>query len=186
MSARQSIDRYLAGHPSLSALVYVALVVAFCLTTLFLLADVIEHYRARNSSFEMLSRLQERAQVSPLDSRAAPGSPPAGSPFLEGQTMTLASAALLQRITGAITRAGGTVVSSEIEPHGAQSKDGTLRAVATCELEQAALQQLLYDIEAGMPFLFVDQLAVEVPPPPSEGGRMRVRLGISGSWPGAK
>ena len=33
--------------------------------------------------------------------------------------------------------------------------------VASCELEQPALQQLLYDIEAGMPFLFVDQLVAQ-------------------------
>jgi general secretion pathway protein M len=89
-------------------------------------------------------------------------------------------------MTAAITRFGGTIVSSEIEPQGAQSKDGYVTAIATCELEQVALQQLLYDIEAGMPFLFVEQLVVEAPSPPSEGGRMRVRLAVSGLWPGAK
>jgi general secretion pathway protein M len=185
MIALQHIDRYLARHPSLSAIVYVALVVALCLTTLFLLTDIVEHYRARNASLEMLSRLQERADASPLNSRGTADSWPPGSPFLEGPTVTLASAALLQRITSAITRAGGAVVSSEVEPQGMQSKDGHVRAVATCELEQAALQQLLYDIEAGMPFLFIDQLVVEAPPP-IEGGRMRVRLGVSGLWQAAK
>jgi general secretion pathway protein M len=186
MTAFEPIDRYLARHPSLSALVYVGVVVALFSTTLFLLADIVDHYRARNASLELLTRLQERAQASPLEGRATTGLRPAGSPFLEGQTMTLASAALLQRITGAITGAGGTVVSSEIEPRGAQSKDNTIRAVAICELDQASLQQLLYDIEAGMPFLFIDQLVVEVPPAPSEGGRMRVRLGVSGLWAAAK
>ena len=35
--------------------------------------------------------------------------------------------------------------------------------IASCEVDQPALQQLLYDIEAGMPFLFVDQLEAQAP-----------------------
>jgi len=180
------IDRYLMRHPYFSAGIYVALVVVFCLMTLLLLADLVEQYRARNASLDTLAQLNQRVQSSSLKSGTTTESWPPGSPFLEGQTVTIASAALLQRITTAIARFGGTIVSSEIEPQRAQSKDGYITAIATCELEQAALQQLLYDIEAGMPFLFVEQLAVEAPSPPSESGRTRVRLGVSGLWPGAK
>ena len=57
----------------------------------------------------------------------------------------------------------------------------TLRATATCELEQAALQQLLYDIEAGTPFLFIDQLLVH-PPMSAEHDRLRIVLTVSGRW----
>jgi len=77
-------------------------------------------------------------------------------------------------------------MTSEIEAQGSHSKDNYLRAIATCEIEQPALQKLLYDIEAGMPFLFVDQLVAQAPMSPSEGKRMRVLLGVSGLWPGAK
>jgi general secretion pathway protein M len=56
-------------------------------------------------------------------------------------------------------------------------------------MEQPALQKLLYDLEAGMPFLFVDQLDVQVPQTTAtnEGGsagRIRVVLGVSGQWQG--
>ena len=111
---------------------------------------------------------------------------PPGSPFLEGQTVTVASAALLQRMTSIITNAGGTVVSSEMVQQGAQSKDGYVTAIANCELEQEALQRVLYDIEAGLPFLFVDQLVVQTSSAPQESGRLRVQVGVAALWPGGK
>jgi general secretion pathway protein M len=52
------------------------------------------------------------------------------------------------------------------------------------------LQKLLYDLEAGMPFLFVDQLDVQVPQTTalneSGSGRIKVVLGVSGQWQGNK
>lgn len=98
--------------------------------------------------------------------------------------MTVANAALLQRITDIIIHAGGTVASSG--PQAAQSKDGYVTAIANCEIEQAALQQALYQIEAGLPFLFIDQLTVQAPTLPTENGRMRVLLGVTGLWRAAK
>ncbi|MEA2936275.1 MAG: ral secretion pathway protein, partial [Variibacter sp.] len=64
------------------------------------------------------------------------------------------------------------------------AKEGYVNLIASCEVEQAALQQLLYDIEAGMPFLFVDQLVAQVSTSNTDGGRMRVLLSVSGLWPG--
>jgi general secretion pathway protein M len=73
---------------------------------------------------------------------------------------------------------------------GAQAKDGFVGLLVSCEMEQPALQKLLYDLEAGMPFLFIDQLDVQVPQTTaaSEGGvgKIRVVLGVSGQWQGNK
>jgi general secretion pathway protein M len=56
--------------------------------------------------------------------------------------------------------------------------------VANCELDQSALQPMLYDLEAGMPFLFVDQLDIQVA---NVGeGKLRFLLGVSGQWQGVK
>jgi general secretion pathway protein M len=100
--------------------------------------------------------------------------------------VTLASAALLQRLISIINHAGGTVVSSEMQRQGAQSKDGYVTVVANCELEQEALQRVLYEIEVGQPFLFVDQLVIQAPTLPDANGRLRVSLGVSGLWRGEK
>jgi general secretion pathway protein M len=113
---------------------------------------------------------------------------PSGSPFLEGATVTVAGAALLQHVTAAVTKVGGNVLSSQVDLQGTQSKSGFLTIIASFDLDQPGLQQLLYDVESGMPFLFVDQLAVQTPATfaASGGGKLRILLAVSGQWQGAK
>ena len=53
--------------------------------------------------------------------------------------------------------------SSQVDLQGPQSKDGFVTLLISCEMEQPNLQKLLYDLEAGMPFLFIDQLVVQGP-----------------------
>ena len=114
--------------------------------------------------------------------------PPAGSPFLEGATVTVAAAALLQRVTAAITQLGGNVLSSQVDLQGSQAKAGFLTIIASCDIDQPSLQKLLYDLEAGQPFLFLEQLSVQAPANiTSTGeGRLRVLLSVSGQWQGAR
>jgi general secretion pathway protein M len=69
-----------------------------------------------------------------------------------------------------------------VDIDGPRAKDGWVGLLVSCEVEQPALQQLLYDIEADMPFLFVDQLTVQAPKAGSAGSRMSVLLGVSGQW----
>jgi hypothetical protein len=45
----------------------------------------------------------------------------------------------------------------------AAGKDGFVSVAVNCELEQPALRQLLYDLEVGMPFLFVDPPVAQGP-----------------------
>jgi general secretion pathway protein M len=115
---------------------------------------------------------------------------PAGTPFLEGPTVTVAGATLLQRVAAAVGNVGGTIQSSQVDILGTQAKDGFVGLLVSCEMEQPALQKLLYDLEVGMPFLFVDQLDVQVPQTTAanEGGvgKIRVVLGVSGQWQGNK
>jgi len=184
MNASHPIDRYLTRYPSIAALIYLALFLAFSLTALFALLEVAEQHRAVSASSEMLARLERHAPSVSSESNWAGDSVPAGSPFLEGQTITLASAALLQQITASITGVGGRVISSEVTPRSERSGDAFVRVIANCELEEGALQHLLYDIEVGMPFLFIDQFVAEAPA--KEGGRMHVLLGVSGLWLGVK
>jgi general secretion pathway protein M len=113
---------------------------------------------------------------------------PAGSPFLEGATVTVAGAALLQHVTATVTKLGGNVLSSQIDLQGTQAKSGFLTIIANCDIDQVGLQRLLYDLEAGQPFLFIDRLSVQAPASfeSSGEGRLRVLLSVSGQWQGAK
>jgi general secretion pathway protein M len=72
---------------------------------------------------------------------------------------------------------------------GQQAKDGFVTLLISCELEQPALQQLLYDLEAGMPFLFIDQVVVLGPqqgPTTENGSRLRLLISVTGQWQGPK
>jgi len=184
MISIHSMDTLFKRYPSFAGLIYLALLVACGLTTVFKLTDLVDLYRARNASVDVISRFDAHNR----SSSAAPGTNidpwPPGSPFLEGKTATVASATLLQRLSSAIVRAGGTVISSEFQRQGAKSNDGYVTAMATIDLEQTALQKVLYEIEAGMPFLFIDQLVVQAPTLSAQSGRMHIVLAVSGQWRG--
>ena len=180
MTTLHSVSRYIVHSPKLAGLFFLSLILAACLITLSMVTDAVEQYRARDASQDTLSRLEFASQRGTNKAR------PPGSPFFKGQTSTLASAALLQRITSVISKAGGTVISTEVVQQGTQSKDGYLTAIANCELEQDALQRVLYDIEAGVPFLFVDQLIIQTPSGQGENGPLRVTLGVAAQWAGGE
>ena len=182
------IDRYLARYPGVATLAYGLAVVLLLLVAWSTLSDLYGRYTLYAAAGELLDQMEGRK---PMPGGATPGAEaaPTGSPFLEGPTVTVAGAALQQRVTGAVTKVGGNVLSSQVDLEGSKAKQGYVGLVASCEVDQPALQQLLYDLEAGMPFLFVDQLVVQAPQASTgeeQGGRMRVLLGVSGQWQGAK
>jgi general secretion pathway protein M len=145
--------------------------------------DILSQRAAVAASAEMLEQLEGRK---PMKSRSAEAGMPSGSPFLEGATVTVAGAALLQRVAGAVTKLGGNVLSSQLDVQGTQAKAGFVSMITSCELDQPAMQPLIYDLEAGMPFLFIDQLSVQAPTTSSGEGKLRILLAVSGQWQGAK
>jgi len=186
MKTPHAIDRYLARYPGAATLVYGLVLVVFLLLAWGTLADLYQRYADYAAAGELLDQIEGRRPMPPGASAGADAAP-TGSPFLEGPTVTVAGAALQQRVTGAVAKVGGNVLSSQVDLDGTKAKQGYVSLVASCEVEQPALQQLLYDLEAGMPFLFVEQLVVQAPQAGTgeDGGRMRVLLGVSGQWQGA-
>jgi len=107
-----------------------------------------------------------------------------GPPFLTGKTVTIAGAALQERVETAVKNAGGNVLSSQIDLQGPHAAEGFVRVTESVEIDQPSLQPLLYDLEAGMPYLFIDDLAIQAPQAfgEAEGAPMRVLVAISGQW----
>jgi general secretion pathway protein M len=173
--------------PIVSAAIYVGLLVALVFIIVTSIADVFDRRSQVASASAMLEQLEGRR---PAAVRGSSGDVtiPSGSAYLEGATVTIAGATLLQRVAGAVVKFGGNVLSTQLDLQGAPSRTGFLSMIASCEIEQPQLQQLLYDLEAGMPFLFVDQLEVQTPlaAPGSAGGKLRILLVVSGQWRGAK
>jgi general secretion pathway protein M len=183
----KTIRAYLARFPIVAAIGYLVVVAAFLAATWFHVSDFLERSQLVAEANNMLSHLEGRAPAS-SHANAHGISLATGSPVLEGPTVTVAGAALLQRVAGAVTRVGGNILSSQVDLQGAQSKNGFVKVSVDCEVAQAALQQLLYDLEAGMPFLFVDQLVAQAPETTTNAlsQKMRVSLLVSGQWQGVK
>jgi general secretion pathway protein M len=181
MSIRGVIERVLNYSPLVAATIYGAVVIALLAATWLALAGIYSGESALAETSSLLDRLQGRKAAPLADSGTM-----TGSPFLEGPSVTVAGAALLQRAAGAITKANGTIQSSQVDVAGSQG--GMVKLQISCEIAQADLQRLLYDLEAGMPFLFVDELTAEMPQAvgANDGiGRMHVQLALSGEWQGA-
>jgi general secretion pathway protein M len=176
----------IVSSPLLAAATYVGLVVLLLFTVAISIADVIDQRSEVAASATMLQQLEGSGAAKP----GAPGDQamPSGSAYLEGATVTIAGATLLQRVASAVAKFGGDVLSTQLDVQSAAGKPGFLSMIASCEIEQTELQQLLYDLEAGMPFLFVDQLVVQTPTTSSgsQPGKLRVLLAVSGQWRGTK
>jgi general secretion pathway protein M len=186
MNSANAITRTLTHSPLIAVALYVAVAGGLVAAAGFAVADILDHQRALAQTSDLLDQLQGRK----ARGGAASIAERAGTPFLEGPTVTVAGATLLQRVAAAVGNVGGTIQSSQVDVLGTQAKDGFVGLVVSCEMEQPALQKVLYDLEAGMPFLFIDQLDVQVPQTTSANeqgsGRIRVVLGVSGQWQASK
>lgn len=190
--------KILSGHPIaklltrallLPILAYVAAISGLIVITWLALAGLANDYRDYAATADLLERIESRKRPNEATGAA---SGPSGSPFLEGPTLTIAGAALQQRVASAVKEAGGSVLSSQIELQAPDAKPGYISLSASCEMDQAMLQQLLYDLESGMPLLFIDQLQVQAPSV-SDGsgaeqpaGRLKVQIDVSGQWQASK
>ena len=189
MTMRNTFNRFFVGRAHIAGIIYSAAVVILAVVATWSLVDLWDEYSIRNESADVLARLQERTRA--LASSADAAAWPPGSPFLEGQTETMASAALLQRLTNAIAKAGGSILSSEVDRSGVRDKDGYQRVTATCDIDELGLQGLLYDLEANMPFLLIESLMVQSRTSQTgnqsgnQGGRLQAQVRVAGRWGGA-
>jgi general secretion pathway protein M len=172
----------------LPVLAYVAAFAGLLIVAWLALAGLVSDYRDYTATADLLERIESHKRPN----GAVTASGQSGSPFLEGPTLTVAGAALQQRVAAAIKEAGGSVLSLQIELQTPDAKPGSISLSASCEVDQAMVQQLLYDLESGLPFLFVDQFQVQAPSASEgsgadqQGARLKVQIDVSGLWQGAK
>jgi general secretion pathway protein M len=153
---------------------------ALAASSLFLVGDL-------KSKSERVARAQARLDEFAARSPRASASAPLEanrSPFLEGRTVTVAGAALEQRMSEAVGKAGGDLLSAQVELDGSDAKQGFIALTTSLQVRQPALQDLLYDIEAGLPYLFIDKLSIQSPEDfgEPETGLMRITMTVAGQW----
>jgi general secretion pathway protein M len=110
----------------------------------------------------------------------------ATSPFVTASTITQAGAMLQQRVESAVAAAGGALASSRVDV-GASGDKKRLALEADLTIAQPQMQKLLYELETGQPYLFVDAFEARMSEGDAQnGGHAHVSLTISGEWGGPK
>ena len=191
MTISQRFDKLIGQAPWVAVVLYPLLVGLFVVVAVITAIDLNSRREAWSAARDVLQQVEGRGVARRVNVATDDVSVPAGSPFLEGSSVSVAGAALLQRLTGAIVKVGGNILSSQIDLQALPSKPGYISVTTNSELDSRSLQPLLYDIEAGMPFLFVDQLVVQAPAANAatanaQGGKLRVLMSVSGQWQRAK
>src|SRR5262245_42409305 len=121
-TAARAIDRYWGHSPMVAVLLYGALLALLVFASWSAVASIGERRAALRAAGDLLAQLEGRRPSNAITSGTPSGPVPTGSRFLEGETVTVAGAALLQRVTAAVGRAGGTVQSSQVDVQGPESK----------------------------------------------------------------
>lgn len=183
MTRLETLKQSLASKGAVAALAYVAAVIALAGASWLALAGLAESYAHYRGAQERLAAIERRGAQD-----AAAKDEAQGTPFLEGPTVTVAGADLQRRVAAAVAAAGGLVLSSQLDLQGPEAADGFVALSTNCEVAQAALQTLLYDLEAGAPLLFIEQIVVQSPQGSgeTEGKRMRVQIDVAGQWRAAR
>jgi len=187
MNISNLFTSFLLRYPAGAALLYAGLVMVFAIIAWTTVAEIVARRDAVAASASILSQLESRKPATPGPTKD--GNPAVeGSPLLEGTTVTIGGANLLQRVAGSVAKLGGNILYTQVDLQGTRSKDGFVSVTVSCEVEQPVLQELLYDLESGMPFLFVDQLVAQGPAVPgvTPEGKLRVLISVSGQWQGSK
>lgn len=187
MGALTRFDRLKAidvpRRDAVALLAYVGILAVLASLAVAMAFNLVDAYAALADNQDKLARLERaspRASAAGSSTDAAVGA----LAFLRGKTVTIAGAALQARVEAAVKKVDGKVLSSQIDLQGPRAAEGFVGFTGNLELDQAALQPLLYDLESGAPFLFVDSLAIQSPQSvgDTDGGRMRVVIGVTGQW----
>src|SRR2546423_14779439 len=134
MTSRISFIHRLARHPALAMAGYAGVVFALAFTTWAAVADIQQRQAEIAAANDLLAQMDGRKTAT--GGPAAPaGQIPTGSPFLEGQTVTVAGAAILQRGASAVRRYGGYTPFSQGGVGGERNQGGLGRGGLSRELE---------------------------------------------------
>jgi len=133
---------------------------------------------------ELLARLQAQAgRRAETRGRVVAGTAPAAA-FIDAPTAGLASAQLQTYIENVATEQHATLLSSGMESAARDDSPDAIRLQATLELDLKSLQAMLYRLESGTPYVFVETFVVQ--PSATQGGgedpSLRLTVGIRALW----
>jgi len=154
-----------------------AIAVVFSLQARF---DAVHQFDART---ELLSRLEARAKSDEVRRRS--GVAPEAA-FVSAPTQGLAGAQLQAYLQRVMDSHHAVLISSGMEPAKREDQPDSIRLQATFEASLKSLQPLLYQLESGTPYAFVEslnaQLAAANAQRPIEDPLLRITLELRAVW----
>jgi general secretion pathway protein M len=106
--------------------------------------------------------------------------------FLAAPTQGLAGAQLQAYLQRVADTHHAVIISSGMEPTKHEDLPDSIRLQATLDVDLQSLQALLYQLESGTPYVFVDSLNIQIPGVTAqraiEDPLLRVTLGLRAVW----
>jgi general secretion pathway protein M len=133
---------------------------------------------------EMLGHLEERAK-SVSDARARKGSIAPVSAYIDAPTQGLAGSALQAYLLQRADADHALLVSAGIQPAKREDPPDSIRLQANLDMNLQTLQTLLYQLESGTPYVFVESLVVQLVGAKSdhaEDPQLHISLGLRALW----
>jgi hypothetical protein len=132
----------------------------------------------------LLSQLEAHA-ANRDNARLKSGAAPAAA-FMTASTPGLAGAQLQAYLQRIADTHHAVIISSGIEPTKREDQPDSIRLQATLDADLKSLQALLYQLESGTPYVFVDSLNIQIPGVNAqhavEDPLLRVTLGLRAVW----
>jgi general secretion pathway protein M len=130
------------------------------------LLAILVPYQMRESSLDELAdleaasaRLHKVSASGRMQNQASTAEAPAGA-FLDAPTLGLAGSQLQTYVTGLVREQNAQLVSVGITPPARDDPPDTIRLEASVNLSLQALQTVLYRLEGGTPYVFVESIAI--------------------------
>jgi general secretion pathway protein M len=139
--------------------------------------------REFNTRSALLSQLE--AHAANRNNARLTGAAPAAA-FMAAPTQGLAGAQLQAYLQRVADTHHVVIISSGIEPTKHEDQPDSIRLQATLDADLQSLQALLYQLESGTPYVFVDSLNIQIPGVNAqhavEDPLLRVTLGLRAVW----
>ena len=137
----------------------------------------------RDAKAELLASLEKRRLDRPANGEGEGTMIDTRDPFVDAASETLAAAEIDRFVRKAVAESNGTVLSSRADPK--HDDEGAVRRIGAeivVEGKIEAIQSLLFKLETGTPFVFVEDLALQ---PSMEEGKVsaapKLRASITAS-----
>jgi general secretion pathway protein M len=159
-----------------------ALLLVFAVATMVCLQTRSDAAQELDERSETLARLEARAK-SIGDAQARKVAPAAA--FLDAQTQGLAGSQLQAHLLQMAGADHAVLISAGIQPAKREDPPDSIRLQATLDANLLSLQTLLYQLESGTPYIFVESLAVQPLGAKSEHAEdplLRISLGLRAVW----